>query len=290
MALRKSFGRTWWGNAWIEAMERIDYNTNRLPRGRRYANNGSVRTIDIKEGEISAKVQGSRPKPYNIKINLKRFNNSQVKRITEIIESNPAIASDLSLGKLPEALLMLLSEHKVHLLPRSWDDIPAECSCPDWANPCKHLAAVYYIVANEIDKNPFLIFNLRGISTELLMKSSGLTTTHITEDKRGEADIFIPFDQIDIKNLSSNVVVGDLQSEISNLESNLPDLSFPSFDIESIFALLSLGTIFAFFTVPIATISILQRMANQTHHTRWKRTDIYFYKNNLTETRIAAII
>jgi len=90
-------------------MERIDYNTNRLPRGRRYANNGSVRTIDIKEGEISAKVQGSMPRPYNIKINLKRFNNSQAKRIREIIESNPAIASKLSLGKLPEALLTLLS-------------------------------------------------------------------------------------------------------------------------------------------------------------------------------------
>ena len=175
------------------------------------------------------------PRPYNIKINLKRFNNSQAKRIKEIIEGNPAIASDLSLGKLPEVLLTLLSEHKIHLLPQSWDDIPAECSCPDWANPCKHLAAVYYIVANEIDKNPFLIFNMRGISTEMLMKSSGLTAAHIAENKRGQADIFIPYNRINLENL---------QSEIPDRESILPDLSFSPFDIESIFALLSDNPLF----------------------------------------------
>ncbi len=243
--MRKSFGKTWWGNAWVEAMERIDYNTNRLPRGRRYANNGSVRKIDIKEGEISAKVQGSMPRPYDIKINLKRFNGSQAKRIREIIESKPAIASGLSLGKLPEALLTLLSGHKIHLLPQSWDDIPAECSCPDWANPCKHLAAVYYIVANEIDKNPFLIFNLRGISTDLLMKSTGLTAAHITEGREKKSDIFIPFEQIKLAPHPNPLPIGEredaenLCSQISNQEFSLPDLSFPSFDIESIFAILS---------------------------------------------------
>jgi len=96
MGTQRSFGRTWWGNAWVEAMERIDYNTNRLPRGRRYANNGSVWAIDIKNGEVIAKVKGSRPRPYDIKICLKRFNDSQVKRIKGVIENNPAVASELN--------------------------------------------------------------------------------------------------------------------------------------------------------------------------------------------------
>ena len=176
MAVRRTFGKTWWGNIWVEAMERIDYNTNRLPRGRTYARNGNVLDIDIENGQVLAKVQGSRPRPYDVKINLKKFSPKEIAKIKEIIASNPAIASELSLGKLPESLLSILEMEKLFILPQSWDDISADCSCPDWANPCKHLAAVYYILANEIDKNPFLIFNLRGVSTEELVEAAGLST------------------------------------------------------------------------------------------------------------------
>lgn len=66
-------------------------------------------------------------------------------------------------GNLPHELLVIAQEEDVELFPRSWDDIDAHCSCPDWANPCKHLAAVYYIIADEIDKDPFLIFEMRGM-------------------------------------------------------------------------------------------------------------------------------
>lgn len=136
MATRTTFGKTWWGNAWVEAMERIDFNTNCLPRGRRYANNGSVKAIEIKGSLVFAHVQGSRPKPYNIEIGIKGFNRSQVKQIKEIISSNPAIASELGLGRLPDALLSILDGQDIHILPQNWNDISAECSCPDWANPC----------------------------------------------------------------------------------------------------------------------------------------------------------
>lgn len=234
MTVRKSFGKTWWGNAWVKAMERIDYNTNRLPRGRRYANNGSVKAIDIKDGEIFGKVQGSMPRPYNIKISLKRFNNSQVKQIKEIIASNPAIVSELSLGKLPESILTILDGQEIHIFPQNWKDMSADCSCPDWANPCKHLAAVYYIIANEIDKNPFLIFNLKGVSTESLTESAGLTMQS-AEYRAQSADIFMPYEQVNIS---------ELQTLTSELFVEVPDLSFTPFDIESIFSILQNNPLF----------------------------------------------
>lgn len=173
MASRKQFGKTWWGKAWVDAMERIDYYTNRLPRGKRYAHGGRVTAISVDDGEVKAKVQGTRPTPYKVAIRLKKFTKQQVSRTKSIISGDPALASELALGRLPEEMLTILGRHEIDLLPSSWDDLTANCSCPDWANPCKHLAAVYYIIANEIDKNPFLLFNLRGMDTGELMQAAG---------------------------------------------------------------------------------------------------------------------
>lgn len=215
-------------------MERIDYNTNRLPRGRRYANNGSVKEIHIEGQDVSAKVQGSRPKPYKIKISLNRFSNQEVKKIKEVVSSNPAIASELSLGKLPESLLAILDERKIHLLPQNWRDISADCSCPDWANPCKHLAAVYYIIANEIDKNPFMLFNLRGVPTESLIKSAGFTTRQDAENSSQKAEIFVSYQKINTPELQT----------VSRELTELPDLSFTVLDIDAIFSILPENPLF----------------------------------------------
>jgi SNF2 family DNA or RNA helicase/uncharacterized Zn finger protein len=230
MSSRKFFGKTWWGNAWVEAMEKIDYNTNRLPRGRRYANNGSVREIKLEDVRVIAKVQGSMPRPYNIKIKLRQFSSKQIEKIKSIVSSNLSIASELTLGKLPESILEILDKQGICLLPENWKDLEANCSCPDWANPCKHLAAVYYIIANEIDKNPFLLFNLRGISTETLIQAAGLTSTFQMEQKVQGNDTFIPLYQLVNKEIPS-----DLED---------PVLSFPALDITSLFTLLTDNPLF----------------------------------------------
>ncbi len=230
MSYKKSFGRTWWGNAWIEAMERIDYNTNRLPRGRRYAHYGMVKEIRVEESCVLARVQGSRQTPYRIKILLHHFSHKQVEKIKAIISSHVSLASELTLGKLPEPILDLLKKKGLHLMPKNWHDIQASCSCPDWANPCKHLAAVYYLLANEIDKNPFLLFNLRGISTEALMRAAGFTTPLPVEKQPRQDIIFTPLYQLSLKELPS--------------PSAEPALSFPPLDTVSLFTLLSDSPIF----------------------------------------------
>ncbi|MBU1036149.1 hypothetical protein KJ974_05590, partial [bacterium] len=104
MVTRKNFGRTWWGNAWIEAMARIDHDTNRLPRGRSYANGGRVQEIQICNGIVEAKVKGRQRKPYQATIYLQKFTPEQFAKIQSCIAENPALASELALGKLPEEM------------------------------------------------------------------------------------------------------------------------------------------------------------------------------------------
>lgn len=157
----KKFGATWWGSSWLKALSHIDY-SNRLPRGARYARSGSVKSIDIAHNEINAKVQGRRPSPYRITISAPVFSQRERQKIKAIITANPFYMSQLAVHKLPETLLDDLTRAGVALFPKSWRDLDMHCSCPDWAVPCKHLAAVIYIVANEIDKNPFLVFHLHN--------------------------------------------------------------------------------------------------------------------------------
>ncbi|MEM0994930.1 MAG: SWIM zinc finger family protein, partial [Bacteroidota bacterium] len=159
--MRKKYGTTWWGKQWLNALNQIDY-SNRLPRGRTYANKGAARDIQIKDNQISAKVKGSRPRPYNVKLTIPTFSASQKAKIIEIVTSNPLYLSQLLNREIPNELNEACKKAGINIFPRSWKEIDGNCSCPDWAVPCKHLAAVLYLVANEIDKNPFLVFELHG--------------------------------------------------------------------------------------------------------------------------------
>lgn len=157
--MRKTYGNTWWGAQWLNAFNHIDY-SNRLPRGRSYANRGFVLSISIDGNRISAKVQGSRRTPYRVDISIPVFSASEKARILAVITENPFFLSQLLNRTLPAELHDSLQQIGIDLFPRSWKDLTGGCSCPDWAVPCKHMAAVLYLVANEIDKNPFLVFTI----------------------------------------------------------------------------------------------------------------------------------
>lgn len=132
---KKTYGNTWWGAQWVEALERID--TNRLARGKTYANTGKVQNIKFQQDSLSARVTGSWASYYNIKLNLKPFSKSETEKIFGIVRDNPSIALELTIGSLPESLLTLLEKEKINLLPKKWRDIEAYCSCPDYANPLR---------------------------------------------------------------------------------------------------------------------------------------------------------
>ncbi|HPI19370.1 MAG TPA: DEAD/DEAH box helicase [Candidatus Kapabacteria bacterium] len=153
------YGLTWWGQKWLDSLTHIDY-SNRLPRGSAYASRGSVKSIEFTINIIRAKVQGSQPKPYNVKIVIPPFTLNEKKILTDLIVSNNIILSKLLNRELPQELYELALQKKIMIFPTSWRSFQMDCSCPDSAVPCKHIAAVIYLIANEIDKNPFLVFQL----------------------------------------------------------------------------------------------------------------------------------
>lgn len=158
---RLEFGSTWWGKKWLDALIATDY-SNRLPRGMRYARNGSVRNLSVHGTTIKASVQGSQPRPYAVSITIPPLSTAHRTKILSLIEKHPFILAQLRQKKLPQELYDVFLRQHIHLFPRQWDELKADCSCPDWANCCKHIAAVIYLIANEIDQNPFKVLLLRG--------------------------------------------------------------------------------------------------------------------------------
>jgi len=156
------FGKTWWGAQWLNSLAHIDF-SNRLPRGRSYARNGYVKEIEIIDNTVKAKVRGSRRTPYRIEINIPKFTQAQKKILINLIKDNPLLLSQLLNRELPPELNDIAQNNKIDVFPSSWKDFGMHCSCPDWAVPCKHIASVIYIISAEIDKNPFIVFQLHGL-------------------------------------------------------------------------------------------------------------------------------
>jgi uncharacterized Zn finger protein/superfamily II DNA or RNA helicase len=170
MVTRPSFGKTWWGEQWLAALTHIDYD-NRLPRGRSYANKGAVSELTVKAGTIQAKVQGSRPRPYQVTITVPPITAKDSARLLDRIAADPALIARMLNRELDPALLKLASDLGIAVFPTRWKDLAMQCSCPDWAVPCKHLAAVIYLLSREIDGNPFLVFSLRGLDLAAALKA-----------------------------------------------------------------------------------------------------------------------
>ena len=155
----------WWSKKWIAYLKSLNMGA-RLTRGKAYARKGQTLSVDIIKGKVIAKVQGSYREPYTVEIKLKAILKSQWKKIIKLLASQAIYGSKLLNGKMPQDIEKIFTKAGVELFPSSRSDLQTECSCPDYVNPCKHIAAVYYILAEKFDENPFLIFELRGKSKE----------------------------------------------------------------------------------------------------------------------------
>jgi len=171
--MSKYFGKTWWGQQWLNSLANIDF-SNRLPRGSTYARNGSVSTINIEENHIKAKVRGSRPKPYDVTVIISPFLEGQVVKLVRAIGSKPVIVSKLLNRELDAEILKIAERLGLKVFPKQWTDFKMQCSCPDWAVPCKHLAAVIYKISAEIDNNPFLVFSLHKVNLAEELKKQNI--------------------------------------------------------------------------------------------------------------------
>ncbi|GHF08808.1 hypothetical protein E5082_19160 [Streptomyces griseoluteus] len=153
----QDFATTWWGQAWVDALEHTALDVNRLARGRGYADAGNVDAITVTPGLVLAYVRGSRPRPYRVQLRLRRLSDEDWERLLEAAVDSPADIAALLDKELPHTL----ADRGVPLLPGPGDLIP-QCSCPDSGRPCKHAAALCYQTARLLDADPFVLLLLRG--------------------------------------------------------------------------------------------------------------------------------
>jgi uncharacterized Zn finger protein len=162
-AQSKQFGKTWWASKWLAALDKL-VDPARLQRGRSYARSGQVLNIDIQSGRVEARVQGSRPQPYKVWIKVKALSEKEWDKVADAMAAQAIFAAKLLAGQMPQNIEEAFTAARVSLFPTSEADLETDCSCPDWANPCKHIAAVYYLLGEQFDADPFLIFRLRGMN------------------------------------------------------------------------------------------------------------------------------
>jgi uncharacterized Zn finger protein len=165
---RAGFSKTWWGKRWIQALEAFGWD-NRLARGRSYARSGQVVDLEVTLGQVAADVQGSQPRPYRVTIGLKPLTEQQWEQAFQALAGQAAYSAQLLAGEMPAEIDEVMANAQASLFPTTAGDLMTECSCPDWVNPCKHVAAVHYLLAEEIDRDPFLLFTLRGKDREAMM-------------------------------------------------------------------------------------------------------------------------
>lgn len=162
---------SWWGKSWNKNLESYADYSNRIARGRSYVKNGCVLDLKIQKGNVKALVQGSGRSPYKVSVQIDMLKKDNWEKVTELCNRRVDSLEQLIEGKFPKELEQLFVEKKYGLFP-SPDEIHFDCSCPDWASMCKHVAAVLYGIGAKLDKQPMLFFELRNIDSAELVKKS----------------------------------------------------------------------------------------------------------------------
>lgn len=165
---RGHIANTWWSRRFITVLEELQLG-GRMTRGKNYARAGQVLSLDISAGKVIAQVQGSRPKPYAVKLISKPLTTEQWDLVTDKLAGKALFAAKLLAGEMPPEIEEIFAELDIPLFPAAARDLPMHCSCPDWAVPCKHVAAVCFLLAERFDEDPFLIFEWRGRGKEELL-------------------------------------------------------------------------------------------------------------------------
>jgi uncharacterized Zn finger protein len=169
---RERIAENWWARRWTSVLEGFDVG-RRLGRGRSYARQGQVVDLELGKGFVTAKVQGSRDAPYLVRMRLSMLSSTDWKKVTRRIAEDPDLVASLVRGEIPENIEEVFEPLGLSLFPTTSGDLKTACSCPDQANPCKHVAAVYYLLGEEFDRDPFLVFRLRGIDRHEIVEAIG---------------------------------------------------------------------------------------------------------------------
>jgi uncharacterized Zn finger protein len=177
--------REWWAQRWVDVLESFGWR-RRLERARNYARQGNVLQIEFDGAKVSALVQGTAPEPYSVSLSLDPFDDEQWQYVIESMSQRAIFSAKLLAGEMPQNIEEVFTANGLSLFPLTKFDIHSKCSCPDPANPCKHIGAVYYLLGDRFSEDPFVLFQLRGhtkeqIITALRQMRSGHAETDSTE-------------------------------------------------------------------------------------------------------------
>lgn len=157
--------REWWSQQWLDLLNKYRFK-KRLERARNYARQGHVLSIEFTEKKVEAKVQGTQPEPYEVSLWLDTFSDEEWGYLVETLSQRAIFSAKLLAGEMPQNIEEVFAANGLRLFPFSLDDVHSYCSCPDKANPCKHIGAVYYMLGDRFSEDPFVLFQLRGRTQE----------------------------------------------------------------------------------------------------------------------------
>lgn len=160
--------REWWSQRWLDLLDSYRFK-KRLERGRNYARQGNVLSIEFKGAKVLARVQGSDPEPYKVSLSLDPFTEEQWGYVIETMSQKSIFAAKLLAGEMPQNMEDVFTSNGLSLFPFTLSDVHSKCSCPDKANPCKHVAAIYYQLGDRFSEDPFVLFQLRGRTKEQII-------------------------------------------------------------------------------------------------------------------------
>lgn len=162
--------REWWAQRWIDVLESFGW-VRRLARARVYAREGNVLSIEFKGPKVFARVQGTAPEPYKVTLSLDPFTDEQWQYVIESMSQRAIFSAKLLAGEMPQTIEEVFTANGLSLFPFTKFDIHSRCSCPDPANPCKHIGAVYYLLGDRFSEDPFVLFQLRGRTKEQVIEA-----------------------------------------------------------------------------------------------------------------------
>jgi uncharacterized Zn finger protein len=165
---RGAVARTWWSKRFLAVLEQIGVG-GRMARGRAYARQGQIVSLDVAAGGAVAKVQGSRPRPYSVRVGVPALGKAEWGEVADALVADASLTAALLAGEMPHEIEDVFARVGLSLFPASARDLALDCTCPDQAVPCKHLAAVCYVLAERFDIDPFAMLALRGRDRETLL-------------------------------------------------------------------------------------------------------------------------
>lgn len=162
--------QAWWVQQWVDLLNSYRFK-KRLERGRNYARQGHILSLDFKDSKVHAQVQGTAAEPYQLSIWIERFTDEDWSYVIDTLGQKALYSAQLLAGEMPDDIEKVFTSNGLSLFPFTLADVKSKCSCPDPKNPCKHIAAVYYQLGDFFREDPFVLFQLRGRSREQILEA-----------------------------------------------------------------------------------------------------------------------